>query len=159
MKIIDTNKLNRFWKNGVKPIADSVAKKLDTSKVINNLLTTKAGYALDARQGKVLQDQVSEINSNLSELNTGLTAKKSTISFQDASGENIANSMGSTLDIMHAKISTYPNGISDFSITNTNVFFIHSTFPTDISKQSLYKCRLRAYPIGHFTFYAGCDIC
>lgn len=72
MKIIDTNKLNRFWKNGVKPIKDSVAQKLDTSKVINNLLTTKAGYALDARQGKVLQDQVSEINSNLSELNTGL---------------------------------------------------------------------------------------
>lgn len=35
----------------------------------------------------------------------------------------------------------------------------NSTFPADISKQSLYKCRLRAYPIGHFTFYAGCDIC
>ena len=38
-------------------------------------------------------------------------------------------------------------------------YIYYSTFPTDISKQSLYKCRLRAYPIGHFTFYAGCDIC
>lgn len=84
MKIIDANKLNRFWKNGVKPIEDLAAKKLDTSKVINNLLTTKAGYALDARQGKVLQDQVSEINSNLSELNTGLKNLISTSSYTQA---------------------------------------------------------------------------
>ena len=34
-----------------------------------------------------------------------------------------------------------------------------STFPADISKQSLYKCGLRIHPFGHFTFNAGCDIC
>ena len=65
MKIIDTNKLNRFWTNGVKPVVQEVEKKLNISRVINNLLTTEAGFALDARQGKVLQDQVDEINSNL----------------------------------------------------------------------------------------------
>ena len=36
---------------------------------------------------------------------------------------------------------------------------IYSTFPADISKQSLYKCGLRIHPFGHFTFNAGCDIC
>ena len=36
---------------------------------------------------------------------------------------------------------------------------INSTFPADIFKQSLYKCRLRVYPFGHFTFDTGCDIC
>lgn len=65
MKIITTNLLNRFWKNGVKPIKAAVEKKLDTAKVINNLLTTAPGYALDARQGKVLQDQVDVLNTGL----------------------------------------------------------------------------------------------
>lgn len=39
-----------------------------------------------------------------------------------------------------------------------NLTIINSTFPADISKQLLYKCGLRVHPIGHFTFYAGCDI-
>lgn len=33
--------------------------------ISNNLTTTAEGYALDARQGKVLQDEVNQINSNL----------------------------------------------------------------------------------------------
>lgn len=36
-----------------------------TQGIANNLTTTAAGYALDARQGKVLQDEVNQINSNL----------------------------------------------------------------------------------------------
>lgn len=68
MKIITTNLLNRFWKNGVKPIKAAVEKKLDTAKVINNLLTTAPGYALDARQGKVLQDQVDVLNTGIDSL-------------------------------------------------------------------------------------------
>lgn len=36
-----------------------------TQGIANNLTTTEAGYALDARQGKVLWDEVGEINSNL----------------------------------------------------------------------------------------------
>ena len=63
MKVITTNLLNRFYKNGVKPIKDALAKKLDTSKVINNLTTTTAGYALDARQGKALDEEISELKS------------------------------------------------------------------------------------------------
>ncbi len=34
----------------------------------------------------------------------------------------------------------------------------NSTFPADIFKQGLYKCRLRVHPFGHFTFDTGCDI-
>lgn len=65
MKVITTNRLNRFWKNGVKPIKDALANKLDSAKVINSLLTTAAGYALDARQGKVLNDSITELNNNM----------------------------------------------------------------------------------------------
>lgn len=37
-----------------------VATKLNASNVVNNLTTTDSGYALDARQGKVLNDRISE---------------------------------------------------------------------------------------------------
>lgn len=36
-----------------------VATKLNTSNVVNNLTTTTSGYALDARQGKTLDDKIS----------------------------------------------------------------------------------------------------
>lgn len=39
--------------------------KLDVSKIANNLVTTEAGYALDARQGKVLNDNVMRFNNYL----------------------------------------------------------------------------------------------
>ena len=62
MKIVTTNLLNRFWKNGVKPIKDGLANKVDSSKIVNSLLTTAEGFALDARQGKVLDNKITELN-------------------------------------------------------------------------------------------------
>ena len=43
--------------------------------------------------------------------------------------------------------------------SSKNKQLYNSTFPADIFKQSLYKCRLRVHPFGHFTFDTGCDIC
>ena len=43
-------------------------KKLNNANVINNLLTTEAGYALDARQGKVLENEITELNGKSYEL-------------------------------------------------------------------------------------------
>lgn len=74
MKVITTNRLNRFWKNGVLPIKNSLANKLNTSSVVNNLLTTVAGYALDARQGKALDDKITALNGKL-----GYTANVTTV--------------------------------------------------------------------------------
>lgn len=73
MKVITTNRLNRFWKNGVKPIKDALANKLNTANVVNNLLTTAAGYALDARQGKALDDKITALNGKLTGGYTHLT--------------------------------------------------------------------------------------
>ena len=44
-----------------------ISQKVDTSTVVNNLLTTEAGFVLDARQGKTLNDSISELSSKLSE--------------------------------------------------------------------------------------------
>lgn len=79
MKVITTNRLNRFWKNGVLPIKNSLASKLNTSNVVNNLLTTIAGYALDARQGKILDDKITALISkstqNFTQTINGLSCK------------------------------------------------------------------------------------
>jgi len=70
MKVITTNRLNRFWKNGVLPIKNALANKLNTANVVNNLLTTVAGYALDARQGKALDDKITALNGKTTTLDT-----------------------------------------------------------------------------------------
>ena len=52
-------------------IADKVLNQLlSRSNVVNNALTTEEGYALDARMGKSLQDQITAQNSNLETLGT-----------------------------------------------------------------------------------------
>lgn len=42
--------------------------KIKSKLLANNLTTTAAGYALDARQGKALKDQVDQLNTNISSL-------------------------------------------------------------------------------------------
>lgn len=68
MRIVTTNLLNRFWKNGVIPIKDALTGKLDKAKAANNLLTTEEGYYMDARQGPVIQGEIDQINGDLSVL-------------------------------------------------------------------------------------------
>lgn len=102
MKVITTNRLNRFWKNGVKPIKDALANKLNTANVVNNLLTTAAGYALDARQGKVLDDKITALNGKIVKKTvtfTGTIAPKSTVSVSkdftmDAGYQYLAAALG-----------------------------------------------------------------
>ena len=42
-----------------------IESKVDTSSVVNNALTTEEGFVLDARQGKELDDKITELNGNL----------------------------------------------------------------------------------------------
>lgn len=46
-------------------ILTKLVGKVDTSKIANNLATTEAGFVLDARQGKNIQDQLTSQNNNL----------------------------------------------------------------------------------------------
>lgn len=53
-----------LWGKVVKWFSDMaalVATKLDAANVVNNLTTTSSGYALDARQGKALNDAISNL--------------------------------------------------------------------------------------------------
>ena len=42
-----------------------IASKVDTSSVMNNILTTEEGFVLDARQGKELDNKITELNGKL----------------------------------------------------------------------------------------------
>ena len=49
-----------------------ISQKVDTSTVVNNLLTTEEGFVLDARQGKTLNDSISDLSSNSYNLTSGI---------------------------------------------------------------------------------------
>lgn len=107
MKVITTNRLNRFWKNGVLPIKNSLANKLNTSSVVNNLLTTAAGYALDARQGKALDDKITALNGKLGYATSATTVTRGswTVKYRNAGA-----------GYMYVEISrTIAGGLSDVS--------------------------------------------
>lgn len=79
MKLITANKLNRFWKKGVKPIVDSVALRFEIAKIINNSDTikalTQAGYVPDALVIKQLISEFGALNNNLGGYSFGTTAE------------------------------------------------------------------------------------
>ena len=55
-------------------MAALVASKFDASNVVNNLTTTSSGYALDARQGKTLNDDLTTLSGRLSWKSLGNTS-------------------------------------------------------------------------------------
>ena len=66
---IDGTTLTMDQVNNVIKLADTLKDKINgafpAANLINNLTTTEAGYALDARQGKALDDKITEINGSL----------------------------------------------------------------------------------------------
>ena len=85
----NTGSLNR----DVSDIRKDVDSKLSKSSVVNNLITKESGYALDARQGKVLNDKISAINVS----NRALLVKsgsKVTLSTKDFSFTSALVSVG-----------------------------------------------------------------
>ena len=66
---IDDTTLTMDQVNNVIKLADTLKEKINgafpAANLINNLTTTEAGFGLDARQGKALDDKITEINGNL----------------------------------------------------------------------------------------------
>lgn len=81
MKVITTNLLNRFWKNGVKPIKDAVELKFDTSKILKSANITEEGFVMD---GKTVTEQFAELNGKLTDTDEPLLINNSylTATFQ-----------------------------------------------------------------------------
>lgn len=92
-----------LWGKVVKWFSDMtalVATKLNASNVVNNLTTTASGYALDARQGKVLNDEIAPIGEIITDYgDTSINAN------EWATGKSITVPAG-TYVILHEAHST-----------------------------------------------------
>lgn len=65
-KLLGTTDISGIGSGTVTDILSALnSGKLDKANVVNNLTTTTAGYALDAREGKTLADNVSTLNDAL----------------------------------------------------------------------------------------------
>lgn len=66
---IDGTTLTMDQVNNVIKLSDTLKDKINgafpAANLINNLTTTEAGFGLDARQGKALDDKITEINGSL----------------------------------------------------------------------------------------------
>lgn len=110
-----------LWGKVVKWFSDMaalVATKLNAANVVNNLTTTSSGYALDARQGKALYDDISKL---------GAFYTASWIA-TSSSASNVQ--LTSTLDMLPkgiylitgcVPVTSNPNNIVALSGTNINV--------------------------------------
>lgn len=69
---IDGTTLTMDQVNNVIKLADTLKEKINgafpAANLINNLTTTEAGFGLDARQGKALDDKITEINGSLKKI-------------------------------------------------------------------------------------------
>jgi len=72
-KLMNANLLNRFWKNGIKPIATALTGKIDAAKVVRSTNITEEGFLMD---GKTASEAVAELNRNFSSMFEVVTQTK-----------------------------------------------------------------------------------
>lgn len=79
---IDGTTLTMDQVNNVIKLADTLKDKINgafpAANLINNLTTTEAGFGLDARQGKALDDKITEINGSLNQIMVNISDKLDT---------------------------------------------------------------------------------
>ena len=73
-KLLGTTDISGIGSGTVTDILSALnTGKFDKANVVNNLTTTTAGYALDAREGKTLADNVSTLNDALGTTNSNVS--------------------------------------------------------------------------------------
>ena len=134
-----------------------ISQKVDSSDVVNNCLTTESGFVLDARQGKALDDKITELNGKLQD--SGWIEMTSSISF---AYKPKFRKIGKTVYVM-GTIRYSDNGIfrNDEIIGDIPSEFIPSSF------YGTYECiipfafisgngsRERMYIRGNHVYFAG----
>lgn len=106
-------------KNVIK-LADTLKDKINgafpAANLINNLTTTEAGFGLDARQGKALDDKITEINGSLKMIDCG----KSSFS-KSGSAINVGTNI-STRVTFHKKFNSKPTVVVSFADLQANAY-------------------------------------
>lgn len=118
-------------------LADTLKDKINgafpAANLINNLTTTEAGFGLDARQGKVLDDKITEINGSLNNIKKGgwLEHGKA-ISFNiydNTSYFLFLNSAGNVYASVLSTVYDFHNTIikNDFNDNDIEISYDHNT--------------------------------
>lgn len=129
---IDGTTLTMDQVNNVIKLADTLKEKINgafpAANLINNLTTTEAGFGLDARQGKALDDKITEINGSLTTLEeftkriyNGKTVFLTGVITGDA-----------TVAVLY-----YPNSIKPQSVNIANQINIFNTRIVDLQSYSI----------------------
>ena len=135
---IDGTTLTMDQVNNVIKLADTLKDKINgafpAANLINNLTTTEAGFGLDARQGKALDDKITEINGSIKnsseiKLDTGIyfgySGHIGSLRFSSASISNgqkiqlpdgIADMLGTGLAIAKGSNNIYVISVGDAGI-------------------------------------------
>ena len=145
---IDGTTLTMDQVNNVIKLADTLKEKINgafpAANLINNLTTTEAGFGLDARQGKALDDKITEINGSLTNVKTDLASKaKKYYSYSDgmfttdrAYNEGLVNSaQPSALERTMWLILAQRMSVSDSCVLLGN-FYSGAWHLTEIQKSS-----------------------
>lgn len=81
-----------------KPLDHDVSEKLNTGNVYNGLDQESSGYALDARQGKALNEAIETLSNDISDLPTTLptatTSAKGFMSAEDKTASELLRGRG-----------------------------------------------------------------
>lgn len=120
-KLLGTTDISGIGSGTVTDIMSALhSGKFDKANVVNNLTTTTAGYALDAREGKTLADNVSALNDAIATLSTTI-AKNHFYESYAASSNNRKVMFRELLAMAHN------DGKIDVSKKNVAVGYLEST--------------------------------
>ena len=99
------------------------------SSINNTLTVTTSGSVLDARQGKVLNDAISQTNSSLSTTNQNL----SSLTTRVETAESTISSQGTQISVNTSSISTLNSSVSSLSSNLSSLTSRVDTNETNIS--------------------------
>lgn len=102
---------------------NSIDDKLAIANVVNNLVTTKEGYALDARQGMALNGLITSLKKSVSD---GKSAIASAIT-----AKGVSTSSDAPFSTMAANIKNISTGVNLFEIFKDNKLSILNGYTSD----------------------------
>ena len=164
MKVINTTLLKKFYNK----LTTIFAKKTDIKSVniINNLTTTTPGSALDASQGKALNDSITSLKKSVSDgksaIASAITAKGvSTAS--DASFNTMANNIRNLkiLTSSDRTFSNYPfeffNHYKIYAVTSSTktCWFVNSSTSSDLNNGEMHVETLMRYGAAYYAYWGG----
>lgn len=129
-KLLGTTDISGIGSGTVTDILSALnTGKFDKANVVNNLTTTTAGYALDAREGKTLADNVSTLNDSFTNSMIGIRLRLCSFSgTTDAYAQLVINNPFGTINVLLLTTYKHITGANYYMMGIDNVTINSITF-------------------------------